>query len=73
MYDRRTRISEEIKEEIKSHFNGSMFDTVIDNNVKLREAAGFGRAIGEYEKRSAGFRDYMALAGEVVAGEGVLS
>jgi MinD-like ATPase involved in chromosome partitioning or flagellar assembly len=69
MFDKRTRIAGEILQNIKDHFKDSIFLTVINSNVKLKEAASFGKSIVDYEKRSSGYRDYMALAEEVVAEE----
>jgi chromosome partitioning protein len=68
-YDRRTKISDEILSDIRNHFKHSMFTTLINSNVKLREAARAGKSIIEYEKRCAGYRDYMALAEEVIREE----
>ncbi len=72
MYDKRTRISNEVFQNIKKNFNESMFRTVIHSNVKLKEAASFGKPIVEYEKRARGFINYMALAREVTAQEEML-
>jgi len=66
MYDGRTRIAREVLKEIENHFIGSMFRTVINSNVKLREAAGFGKSIVDYSSKSTGYTDYMALAKEVL-------
>jgi len=72
MYDKRTRIAKEVLQDIKNHFNDSMFRTVVNTNVKLKEAASFGRSIVDYDQKAKGFRDYMALAKEVIAEEKVL-
>jgi chromosome partitioning protein len=72
MYDRRTRISKEVLEDIKKHFQNSMFITVINANVTLREAASFGKSIVDYDQKAVGFRDYMALTKEVIAEENIL-
>ena len=69
MYDNRTRISKEVLQDIQKHFQGSVFITVINMNVKLKEAASFGKSIVDYDQRAPGFRDYMALAKEVIAEE----
>jgi chromosome partitioning protein len=66
MVDRRTRIAREVLSEIENHFKGSMFHTVINLNVKLKEAAGFGKSIVDYARKSTGYTDYMALATEVL-------
>ena len=72
MYDKRTRIAKEVLQEIKNHFNDSMFKTVVNTNVRLKEAASFGKSIVEYDQKSTGFIDYMSLAEEVIAEENVL-
>lgn len=72
MYDKRTRISKEVLQDIKNHFKDSMFRTVVNTNVKLKEAASFGRSIVDYDRKAKGFSDYMALAKEVIAEEKVL-
>ena len=72
MYDKRTRISKEVLQDIKNHFKDSMFRTVVNTNVKLKEAASFGRSIVDYDQKAKGFSDYMALAEEVIAEEKVL-
>jgi chromosome partitioning protein len=69
MYDTRTRISREVLEDIKEHFQDSMFLTVINTNVRLKEAAGFGKSIVHYDQKAAGFRDYIALTEEVIEEE----
>ena len=71
MFDGRTRIAKEILEDMEKHFRSSMFQTVINSNVKLREAAGFGKSIVDYARKSIGYRDYMALAKEVLAEENI--
>jgi chromosome partitioning protein len=72
MCDMRTRLANEVLENIKNNFKGSMFKTVINANVKLKEAAGFGNSIVDYARKSTGYRDYVALAEEVIEEEGIL-
>jgi chromosome partitioning protein len=72
MYDKRTRISREVLQDIQEHFQDSMFLTVIHTNVALKEAVSFGKSIVDYDQKAAGFRDYMALAKEVIAEEKIL-
>jgi chromosome partitioning protein len=72
MYDRRTRISKEVLQDIQKHFQDSMFITVINTNVTLKEAVSFGKSIVDYDQKAAGFRDYMALTKEVIAEEKIL-
>ena len=66
MYDRRTRIAKEILEDIRDHFKELTLKTVINLNVKLKEAASYGKSILDYDRKSQGFKDYIELAGEVL-------
>jgi chromosome partitioning protein len=72
MYDRRTRISKEVLEDIRKHFQDSMFITIINTNVTLKEAVSFGKSIVHFDQKAVGFRDYMALTKEVIAEENIL-
>ena len=67
MYDRRTRIAYESLEELRKHMNGHVFKTVINLNVKLKEAAGYGQSIIMYDPNSSGSKDYLSLAKEIMA------
>jgi hypothetical protein len=69
MYDKRTRISKEILNNVRDHFKRSMFEIVINFNVKLKEAAGFGKSIVDFDKKSQGYKDYLELSGEVIEEE----
>ena len=72
MYDKRTRIAREILNNIREHFKRSMFDTVIHLNVRLKEAAGFGKSIVDLDRKSQGYKDYMELSREVMEEESFL-
>jgi len=72
LYDKRTRISKEVLQDIRKHFKDSVFSTVINTNVKLKEAASFGRSIADYDQKASGFKNYMALTREVIAEEKIL-
>ncbi|MDX2446608.1 MAG: AAA family ATPase [Desulfobacterales bacterium] len=64
--DKRTRISREVLENMRAHFDSNMFETIIRSNVTLKEAAGYGKSILDYSKNASGFKDYMMLAEEVL-------
>ena len=49
MYDSRLRLSNNVIEEVKMHFGEMVFDTIIQRNVRLSEATGFGKTIIKYE------------------------
>jgi chromosome partitioning protein len=65
LYDSRTSLSEQVKQELEKYFGDKVFSTVIPRNVKLAEAPSFGRTIIEHDKWSKGARAYKALAKEV--------
>ena len=66
MLNTRTTLSAQVHEEIKKHFPGKVFDSVIPRNVRLAEAPSHGLPIGVYDKFSKGARAYKALTKEVI-------
>ena len=66
MYDRQTTFAREVIAEMQNFFGDAMYRTIIHRNVKLKEAASFGVPITEYDTRSRGCQDYMALSEEVL-------
>ncbi len=67
MHNGRTTLSQQVHEEVKKHFPGKVFDTVIPRNVRLAEAPSYGRPISQYDKWSKGAKSYKQLAKEVVS------
>lgn len=65
MHNGRTSLSGQVHEEVKKHFSGKVFDTVIPRNVRLAEAPSYGMPIMQYDKWSKGARGYKELAREV--------
>lgn len=65
-YDDRKTLNKSVSELIKDSFCDKVFKTIICDNVALAEAPVNGKNIFEYNKRSNGAADYMALAGEVL-------
>jgi len=70
MYDSRTNLSMQVAEEVKRHFPGQVYATVIPRNVRLSEAPSHGKPIDVYDPYSRGAEAYAALAGEVIAANG---
>lgn len=66
MIDSRTTLSGQVHEEIKKHFPGKVFKSVIPRNIRLAEAPSHGLPVGVYDKFSKGARAYKALAKEVL-------
>lgn len=73
MYDSRLRLSNQVVEEVKQHFQQLVFETIIPRNVKLSEAPSFGQSILMYDATSAGSSKYLDLAKEVIARNSVNS
>jgi chromosome partitioning protein len=66
MADERTNLTRQVEEEVRSHLDDLVFDTVIPRNVRLGEAPSFGKPIILYDLRSAGAQSYLSLMKEVV-------
>lgn len=69
MYDTRTNLSKQVVEEVRKHFEGLVFDTLIPRNVRLSEAPSHGETILSYAPQSKGGLAYRALAQELIAGD----
>ena len=65
MYDSRTKLSEQVTQEVKNHFKELVYDTIIPRNVRLSEAPSYGKHILDYDPHSRGAALYLALAKEV--------
>jgi chromosome partitioning protein len=66
MYDGRTRLSNQVVEEVRTHFESMAFDTIIQRNVKLGEAPSYGKPIVLYDASSIGATSYLNLAKELL-------
>ena len=67
MYDSRLRLSNQVVEEVQSHFNDMVFKTIIQRNVRLGEAPSFGESIINYDVNSKGASNYLSLAQEILS------
>jgi chromosome partitioning protein len=66
MYDSRLRLSNQVVQEVKQHFEDLVFNTVIHRNAKLSEAPSFGKPVITYDADSKGSANYLNLAREVI-------
>tara|TARA_B100001741_G_C16429799_1_gene540380 strand:- start:30 stop:824 length:795 start_codon:yes stop_codon:yes gene_type:complete len=66
MYDSRLRLSNNVIEEVKMHFGELVFNTIIQRNVRLSEASGFGKSIIKYDANCRGAINYLNLAKELI-------
>lgn len=69
MYDGRTNLSMQVAEEVKRHFPGKVYASVIPRNVRLSEAPSHGKPVMSYDPWSRGTEAYKALAEEIVSRE----
>ncbi len=66
MYDGRLRLSNQVVEEVRQHFETMVFDTIIQRNIKLSEAPSHGKPVVLYDAKSKGAINYLNLAREVM-------
>jgi chromosome partitioning protein len=66
MYDTRLRLSNQVVDEVKTHFQNLVFDTIIQRNTKLGEAPSHGESIIMFDASSRGAINYLNLAREVL-------
>ncbi|PIR74032.1 MAG: chromosome partitioning protein ParA [Candidatus Magasanikbacteria bacterium CG10_big_fil_rev_8_21_14_0_10_47_10] len=69
MFDKRTRLSSDVMEELYKYFPNNIFRSVIPRTVRLAEAPSFGKSIFHYEPRGKGARAYERLAQEILEQE----
>ena len=70
MYDSRLRLSNQVVEEVKKHFDEMVFKTIIQRNVRLSEAPSYGESIISYDASSKGANNYLSLAQELIEKNG---
>ena len=70
MYDARTLLSRQVVEEVRRHFPGQVFNTIVPRNIRLSEAPSYGEPIITYAPNSTGAMAYAALARELLTGDG---
>ncbi len=66
MYDTRLRLSNQVVEEVKTHFQDMVFKTIIHRNVRLGESPSFGETIVIHDATSKGAVNYINLANELL-------
>jgi chromosome partitioning protein len=65
MHDGRTRLGQDVEREVREHFSGLVFSTVIPRNVRVGEAPSYGLPVTHHDPHSAGAEAYFELAKEV--------
>ncbi|MDD5341332.1 MAG: ParA family protein [Patescibacteria group bacterium] len=66
MYDKRTKLSDEVLHQLYQYFPNRIFRSVIPRNVRLTESPSFGKSIYEYDPKSKGAKAYERLAREIL-------
>ncbi len=66
MFDTRLRLSKQVVEEVKMHFQDMVFNTIINRNTRLSEAPSFGKTIIMHDAGSTGAINYLNLARELL-------
>jgi chromosome partitioning protein len=66
MYDRRNNLCHQVEQDIRTHFQGEVFGTVIPRNVRLSEAPSHGKPVILYDINSTGAIAYMEIAREII-------
>jgi chromosome partitioning protein len=65
MYDGRTKLADQVADDVRSHFGGKVLRTVIPRSVKVSEAPGYGMTILEYDPGSRGAMSYLDASREI--------
>lgn len=65
MYDVRTRLAEQVEDEVRKFFGAKVAQTVIPRNIRVSESPSFGQPVIEYDPRSRGAQAYLAFVEEV--------
>ena len=73
MYDGRTRLAEQVVDEVRKHFSDLVYQTVVPRSVRLSEAPGYGLPIALYDPLSRGGIAYRDLARELADRSGLLA
>lgn len=66
MYDSRTRLANDVVQEVKEYFKDKVFESMIPRNIRLSEAPSHGLPINLYEPKCSGAVHYKNFAGEVI-------
>jgi chromosome partitioning protein len=65
MYDGRTRLAEQVAQEVRSHFGELVVDATIPRSVRISEAPGYGQSVMTYDPASRGALAYAEAAREI--------
>jgi len=72
MYDVRLRLSNQVVEEVRTHFEDMVFETIIQRNTRLSEAPSFGVSVIMHDATCKGAVNYLNLAREIIRKNGLI-
>jgi chromosome partitioning protein len=72
MYDVRLRLSNQVVEEVRNHFEDMVFETIIQRNTRLSEAPSFGVSVIMHDATCKGAINYLNLAREIIRKNGLI-
>ena len=73
MYDVRLRLSNQVVDEVRTHFEEMVFDTIIQRNTRLSEAPSFGISVIMHDATCKGAVNYLNLAREIIRKNGMVT
>ncbi len=68
MHDARTRLGQDVEQEVRKHFPDLVYETIIPRNVRVGEAPSYGLPVTHHDPHSAGAEAYFELARELLVG-----
>ncbi len=72
MFEGRTHLSKDVVDEVRKHFPGQVFSSIVPRSIRLAEAPSYGVPIAAYAPASTGAQAYQALAQELLQGDGIV-
>jgi chromosome partitioning protein len=69
MYNSRTHLATDVVAEVRRHFPGKVFNSIIPRSIRLAEAPSYGQPISRYDPSSSGAKAYADLAREIIEGD----
>ncbi|MGH8794123.1 MAG: ParA family protein [Stackebrandtia sp.] len=65
MYDKRTKLADQVEQEVRSHFGETVLTAVVPRSVRVSEAPGYGQSVMTYDPGSRGAASYYEAAEEI--------
>ena len=66
MFDGRTKLADQVANEVRNHFGDIVLETIIPRSVKVSEAPGFGQTVIQFDPGSTGAKTYLEAAREII-------